>query len=233
MLFAVPPWDRFVMLIGELTLLVILGFLAFGIFLAFIVLYSIKRGKFYFPRLLTSGFVMAEGVTKAIVGFFGLEDRELVSFFIRVHNSMNTRGFKAVPVSRRAIFLPQCLRSSKCPAHLTPEGLFCQQCGQCELALKIPLLRDLGYQTFIVPGSSFIQRMIKKYHPAGIIGVGCIVEVRDGLEMCDRWGLYGMGVVTLRDGCVETLVNWHDVFEVVTLGVDTRSFPENFHISTQ
>jgi hypothetical protein len=233
MLFASPPWDQFVILIGELTLLVVFGFLAFGIFLALIALYSIKRGKFYFPRLLSSGFIMLEGLMKAVVGLFGLDGSDLQSFFVQVHNSMNARGFEAVPVNRRAIFLPQCLRSSKCPAHLTPEGLLCQRCGQCEVGKQLPRLRDLGYRAFIVPGSSFIQRMVKKYRPAGIIGVGCIIEVRDGLEMCDRMGLCGMGVVTLRDGCVETLVNWHEVFEVATLGLDPQSIPEDFDVSSQ
>jgi hypothetical protein len=232
MLFASPPWDQFVILVGELTLLVIIGLLAFGFFLAFIVLYSIKRGKYYFPRLLSSGFIMLEGLMKAIVGLFGLDDRELVSFFVRVHNSMNTRSFERIPVNQRAIFLPQCLRSSQCPAHLTPEGLACQGCGRCEMGTKIPVLRDLGYRPFIVPGSSFIQRMVKKYHPTGIIGVGCIVEVRDGLEFCDRMGLCGMGVVTLRDGCVETLVSWHEVFDVVTMGIEPSLIPEDLDVSS-
>jgi Uncharacterized conserved protein len=233
MLFASPPWDQFVILIGEITLLVIAGILAFGIFLAFITLYSIKRGKVYFPRLLSSGFIMLEGLTKAIVGFFGLDDREMVSFFIRVHNSMNARSFEGTPLHHRAIFFPQCLRSARCPAHLTPEGLLCQGCGGCDMGKKLPLLRDLGYRVFIVPGSSFIQRMVKKYRPSSIVGVGCIVEVRDGLEMCDRMGLCGMGVVTLRDGCVETLVNWHEVFDVVSLGVDPRLIPEDLDVSPQ
>jgi hypothetical protein len=232
MLFA-SPWDQVVVLIGEITLLAIFGVLAFGVFVAFITLYSMKRGKFYFPRLLSSGFIMLEGLMKAIVGFFGLEDRELVSFFIRVHNSMNTKSFESIPVNRRAIFLPQCLRSARCPAHLTPEGLLCQRCGQCEMGEKLPLLRDLGYRAFIVPGSSFIQRMVKKYRPSGIIGVGCIVEVRDGLEMCDRMGLCGMGVVTLKDGCVETLVNWHEVFDMVTLGLEPSLIPEHLDVSAQ
>jgi hypothetical protein len=231
MLFASPPWDQFVILVGEITLLALFGLLAFGFFLALMALYSMRRGKFYFPRLLSSGFLMLEGLIKAIVGLFGLEDRELMSFFVRVHNSMNTKSFETIPVSKRAIFLPQCLRSSKCPAHLTPEGLLCRGCGQCSVGKALPLLRDMGYRVFIVPGSSFIQRMVKKYRPAGIIGVGCIIEVRDGLEMSDRMGLCGMGVVTLRDGCVETLVNWHDVFDVATLGVEPHSIPKDLDVS--
>jgi len=233
MLFASPPWDQFILLIGELTLLVIFGIVVFGLFVAFIALYSMKRGKYYFPHLMSSGFIMLEGLLKAIIGLFGLDDQDLMNFFVRVHNSMNAKGFESIPVSRRALFFPQCLRSAKCPAHLTPEGLLCQGCGQCSLGTVLPSFRDMGYQVFIVPGSSFIQRMVKKYHPSGIIGVGCIVEVRHGLEMCDRMGLCGMGVLTLRDGCVETLVNWHDVIEVAALGVNPRSIPENLDVSSQ
>ena len=77
----------------------------------------------------------------------------------------------------------------------------------------------MGYRVFIGPGSSFIKRMVKKYRPGGIIGVGCILEVKEGLDLCDRLGIPGMGVVTLKDGCVETCVNWSEVFDVAALGL--------------
>ena len=232
MFFSFPPWDQLMIVIGEVTLIAILGLLAVVFFLVFITIYSIQRGKYYFPRILSSGFLMLEGLIKAICGLFGLDNRELVSFFIKVHNSMNTRSFEDIPVSRRAIFLPQCLRSSQCPAHLTPEGLQCQGCGRCSVGKARPLLREMGYRVFIVPGSSFIQRMVKKYRPEGIIGAGCIIEVKDGLEMCDRMGVCGIGVVTLKDGCVETLINWHEIFEVAALGLPPPSIPENFDVSS-
>jgi len=42
-----------------------------------------------------------------------------------------------------------------------------------------------------------------------------------------------MGVVTLKEGCVETLVNWQDIHEVASLGLDpTASVPENLHALT-
>ena len=50
--------------------------------------------------------------------------------------------------------------------------------------------------------------MVKKYHPKAIIGVGCLSEVKEGIDMADKMGLVVMGVVTLKEGCVETLVNW-------------------------
>ena len=38
-----------------------------------------------------------------------------------------------------------------------------------------------------------------------------------------------MGVVTLKEGCVETLVDWQDIYDVATLGLDPSSVPEDLH----
>jgi hypothetical protein len=59
--------------------------------------------------------------------------------------------------------------------------------------------------------------MIKKYRPEAIVGVGCIIEVKEGLEMAESIDLLAMGVVTSKDGCVETLLDWDTLFEVLSL----------------
>jgi len=217
-------------LIGEMAVLIVLGALLTAFILVVISLYSIRKGRLYFPTLIRSGFVFLEGIMKAFFRLLGLEDREMLTFMIKLHNTMNTAAFERIPVFERAIFMPQCLRSSKCPAHLTPEGLKCRSCGQCTIGQVRPILEKMGYRIFIVPGSSFIKRMVKKYHPKAIIGVGCLSEVKEGIDMADKMGLVVMGVVTLKEGCVETLVNWADVFEVAALGVDPALVPNDFHI---
>lgn len=217
--------SQFIFLIGEITLLFILGSIVFAILMVTLALISIKRGKIYFPSLIKSGVVLVEGLMKALFRLFGLEDRQVNSFFIELHNSMNKRAFEAVPVSDRAIFLPQCLRSSKCPAHLTPEGLKCKCCGLCMIGYWLPILEKMGYRVFSVPGSSFIKRMVRKYRPKAIIGVGCMGEVKEGLEMSDKLGLISMGVVTLKEGCVETYLDWEMLLEIVKLGLDPGIIP--------
>ncbi|HOB59792.1 MAG TPA: DUF116 domain-containing protein [Methanoregulaceae archaeon] len=217
--------SQFIFLIGEITLLFILGSIVFAILMVTLALISIKRGKIYFPSLIKSGVVLVEGLMKALFRLFGLEDQQVNSFFIELHNSMNKRAFEAVPVSDRAIFLPQCLRSSKCPAHLTPEGLKCKCCGLCMIGYWLPLLEKMGYRVFSVPGSSFIKRMVRKYRPKAIIGVGCMGEVKEGLEMSDKLGLISMGVVTLKEGCVETYLDWEMLLEIAKLGVDPGTIP--------
>jgi hypothetical protein len=229
MAFDLTPYMGIFALIGELTILIILGNLLLAFVLVAISLYSIKKGKLYFPGFLRAGLVFVEGLMKSIFRLLGLEDREMLAFFIKLHNTMNKNAFERVPVPERAIFLPQCLRSSRCPAHLTPEGLKCRSCGQCSIGQAHLLLERLGYRVFIVPGSSFIKRMVRKYRPKAIIGVGCLSEVKEGIDMSDKIGLVAMGVVTAKEGCVETMVTWADVYEMATLGVDPSSVPEDFH----
>jgi hypothetical protein len=56
--------------------------------------------------------------------------------------------------------------------------------------------------------------------------------VKEGIDMADKIGLVAMGIVTIKEGCVETLVNWTDIYEVAMLGIDPKSIPEDLHILT-
>jgi hypothetical protein len=224
------PWHSLMYIVGEITVLFILGALLVSFILVVISLYSIKRGHLYFPTLIKAGIVFLEGFMKAFFRLLGLEDREMLTFIIKIHNTMNASAFSKIPVAERAIFFPQCLRSAKCPAHLTPEGLRCVNCGECTVGEARIRLEQMGYRVFIIPGSSFIKRMVKKYHPRAIIGVGCLTEVKEGIDMADKISLVAMGVVTLKEGCVETLVNWQDIYDVAILGLDPgASVPEDLH----
>lgn len=220
-----------IFIIGEITVIVLFGLFFLALFLVALTFYSIRKGKLIFPGFLKAGLVLVEGLSKALFRLFGLEDKEMMTFFIQVHNTMSRKAFEAIPIRERAIFFPQCLRSAKCPANLTPEGLKCIRCGQCSVTEAIRLLELLGYRLFIVPGSSFIKRMVKKYRPRAIIGVGCLSEVKEGLDMSDKLGLVALGVVTEREGCVETSVNWDDVFGVALIGIDPALIPDEVKVS--
>ena len=220
-----------VFIVGEITIIVLVGLFLLAVLLVTISLYSIRQGRMVFPVFLKAGFAAVEGLSKAIFRLFGLEDREMQTFFIQLHNSLSLKVFEVIPVAERAVFLPQCLRSATCPADLTPEGLRCVGCGRCTVSEALKTLEKLGYRLFIVPGSSFIKRMVKKYRPRAIIGIGCLSEVKEGIDMADKIGLVAIGVVTLKEGCVETAVNWEDVFAVAMLGIDPDTLPEEIRNS--
>ena len=127
MIFDVITWNDLMYFIGEAAVIITLGALLTAFILVIISIYSIRKGRLYFPTLIRSGLVFLEGLMKAFFRLLGLEEREMLSFFIKLHNAMNSAEFERIPVSDRAVFIPQCLRSSKCPAHLTPEGLKCRK----------------------------------------------------------------------------------------------------------
>jgi hypothetical protein len=222
-------WVGLMTLIGEVTFFLILGMVLAAVALAIIATASITRGKFYLPRILIPGMVLLEGLVKAFCKLLGLDDKDLITFFITLRNTMNTKAFAGTPVEQRAVFLPQCLRSAECPAHLTPEGLKCRRCGRCAVAENSAWLEGLGYRVFIVPGSTFIKRMVKKYRPKAIIGVGCLMEVKDGIDMSDRIGITAIGVVNFKDGCVETVADWAGVRDAALLGIEHPSGAVDFH----
>jgi len=205
------------MLLGGVLILLLLLFLLLVFIVVSIVFLSIKHGKFYFPKLIRTGFTFIEGAIKNICALFGLQEDDLTIFFIQLHNRMSEGDFAKIETKDRAIFLPHCLRSSKCPANLTEDGLFCKHCGECDLDHSIKELEEMGYKVFIVPGSTFIGRMVKKYLPRAIIGVGCLREIKDGLEFADKLGVVVMGVVNKTDGCIETLADWPELMKVASL----------------
>jgi len=225
------PFAPLFELVGALALLLIVAVVVVAAVLLVLTVASIRSGRLYFPRLLRPGLTAFEGVMRALFKAVGLEDQEMLAFFVKLGNTMNARAFAEVPVAERAIFLPQCLRNASCPAALTPEGLRCKRCRRCTVGEAMDLLEGLGYRIFIVPGSSFIKRMVKKYRPRALIGVGCLAEVKEGLEMADKLGLVGLGVVTLKEGCVETLVEWTSLYEAALLGLPASAVPEDLHLS--
>ncbi|NLX48167.1 MAG: DUF116 domain-containing protein [Euryarchaeota archaeon] len=211
------PGAHALMLLGGGLILLLLLFLLFAFIVVGVVFLSIKQGKFYFPRLIRAGFAYIEGTIKNICAPFGLKEAALTIFFIQLHNKMSEGDFAKTEIKDRAIFLPHCLRSLECPASLSEEGLFCKHCGKCELDRSVTELEEMGYRVFIVPGSTFIGRMVKKYKPRAIIGVGCLREIKDGLKFADGLGVVAMGVVNRTDGCVETLANWPELMKVASL----------------
>ncbi len=214
-----PVWNNLALILGELLLVFIAFWLIFSILMGVLIVISIHKKHMYFPRLLRPFFTIMEGTVRVVCLILGVDGSQLMEFLIKIDNQMNLKNFARIPVEQRAVFFPQCLRARDCPARLTPDGLKCVSCGKCTLGRVVPALNEAGYKTFIIPGSTFIKRMIKKYKPKGMIGVGCMMEVKEGLEMGRKISMTTIGVVTQSDGCVETTMDFEQLMEVASLGL--------------
>lgn len=221
-IFNSPFWDSVALMLGQAALLLLFIWLVLVIITVGLFVLSIRKKHLYCPWLLRPAYLLLKGAVRTGCRMFGLDDSEITTILIRLENDVNRDEFAAVPVAERVVFLPHCLRSAKCPAHLTPLGIRCLDCGKCGLGMATNTLSDAGYQVFIIPGSTYIKRLLKRFHPRAMIGVGCLMEIKQFQEMARKISMTAMGVVMESDGCVETSVEWDDLFAVASIGL-----PEN------
>lgn len=208
-------------ILGSILLAVILISAIIILFILLLLAYSFRTGNILFPNLMVTGIVFFESPIRTILRILKVDDTKMDLIGIRLRNRAMYMPFSKVPFNRRAIFLPQCLRSITCPAVLSPEGIKCRDCGACGISKAHREAERLGYRFFVVPGSSFIMRMIQKYRPEAIIGVGCLYEVRDGLDMMHSNRIPAIGVMLDHSGCVGTQLDWEKLFAVMNSSIDS------------
>ena len=221
-IFNNPYWDSVALMLGDLALLVFFVWLIFLMITVGLFVLSVRKKHLYCPWLLRPAYLLLKGAVRTGCRMFGIDDSEIITVMIRLENDVNRNAFAAVPVEERVIFLPHCLRSAKCPAHLTPLGIKCLDCGKCGLGMATNALSDAGYKVFIIPGSTYIKRLLKRFHPRAMIGVGCLMEIKQFQELARKIDMTAMGVVMTSDGCVERTVEWEDVFDVASIGLEKR-----------
>jgi len=202
-------------LIGQAVVLLAAAVLIISILVALLILYSFKTGNFFAARYMLLGIMLLEDVIKALFWVARADDSMVDDVGVRLRNYINTKKFLNTPYEKRFIFIPQCLRSVQCPAKLTPEGIMCVNCGRCGIGEAKKYAEGMGYKLFIVPGSSFIKRIIKKYRPGAIVGVGCHMEIKEGLDLCHSHGIPARGVPLSTSGCVATSIDWEAFYEAI------------------
>lgn len=220
--------DTLFIIIGKAVVLIALVLLTLAIIGSLLIAYSFKTERFIFPNFMLFSITVLETLVKALFRLVGVDDAIVDDVGIALKNKISLRKFRNTPVNKRLIFLPQCLRATDCPSKLTPEGMKCIDCGHCEVGHAVKTAESMGYKVFIVPGSSFIKRLVRKHKPGAILGVGCITEIKAGLEMCEKLNLFGVGLVLDKAGCVSTVLNWDNFYEFIE-NDRTPSQKQNLH----
>ena len=202
-------------IIGEVVVYFVAFLLIIAIMGSLLIAYSFKTEKFIFPGFMLFSITLLENLVKALFRLIKMDDSIVDDVGIALKNKISLRKFRDTPVNKRLIFLPQCLRAITCPSKLSPEGMQCENCGACEIGQAKKSAEVLGYKVFIVPGSSFIRRLVRKHKPEAILGVGCMTEIKAGLEMCEKIDLFGVGIVLEKAGCVSTVLDWDKFYEFI------------------
>jgi len=133
-------------------------------------------------------------------------DRQYLGFaMVAVSNEFWRDQFAAVPISRRLLLLPHCLRDTgACRGTYRPTGLDCVECGACELAGLKHEAEALGYRVLIADGTPVVVQIVLSGRADALLGVACLDSLDKAFERLTGLGVPHGAVPLLRDGCVDT-----------------------------
>ena len=120
---------------------------------------------------------------------------------------------------KKALFIPHCLRNiENCRAKHTSEGLKCLGCGKCLISEMKKKATQEGYEVFIVPGLSMVQKIISKKKYDILIGVGCYNELLTSIKIHEtKYKKPAVRLVPLlSDGCVNTDLDLNEFYRALT-----------------
>lgn len=110
-----------------------------------------------------------------------------------------------VPLHRRLLLLPHCLRDAdQCPAAYSELGLACQNCGRCGLAELRAMGEELGYRVMIAEGSPVVMQLILTGQADAIVGVACLDALEKTLDKVLLAGIPCLAAPLVKSGCRDT-----------------------------
>ncbi|WP_405267909.1 DUF116 domain-containing protein [Methanobrevibacter sp.] len=195
-----------VVFIAILILILFIAVLIFGVFFA-------RRNEIKYPRFLLFVLDLLYSPFKAIAQLLKLDEHLIDDISIKVRDDINKEKFRKIPAEKTLIFLPHCLRHKDCPATLQKEGLNCTECGLCSIGVIKKKSEPLGYKLYIVPGSSFVKKIVKENKFKAVIGVACHEDLSQMMMLLSDF--CPQGVLLEKTGCFETKVDVKKVFEKI------------------
>ena len=205
--------DTFYMFVGQLVVFLIFIIAILIIIFLILALLMAKRNQIKFPRFVLYIVDLLYSPLKTIAQFLNLDDHLIDDIAIRVRNDLNKEQYKKIPADKTLIFLPHCLRHKDCPATLQKEGLNCTECGLCSIGVIKKKAEPMGYKLYIVPGSSFVKKIVMENKFQTVLGVACHEDLNQMMMLLSDF--YPQGVLLEKTGCFETKVNVKKVFEKI------------------
>ncbi len=171
----------------------------------------IRQERLIFPRLLLFTIDVFYGLFKKFAGNVGVDEKIVDQIGVEVRNKVNEKSFNQIENKDKLLILPHCLRSPKCEAKLDSTGLHCTDCSRCVIGVLKNKAEYRGYKVFIIPGSTFLKKIVKENKFKAVLGVACYQDLN--LAMMKLSKFHCQGVPLLKDGCVCTKVDTRTVLD--------------------
>ena len=200
-------------LIGEgvvFLVFLIVVILIVGLLLGIIL---VRRNKLVMPSVIIFIVNVFYSPLKSFANLLGLDDSLVDNIGIEVRNKVNKPKFENIAPEDKIIVLPHCLRSAQCEASLKETGVQCTYCGKCAIGVIKQKAEPMGYRVFIVPGSSFVKKIIQQNKFKSVVGVACSVDLNQTMMALSDFA--PQGVLLSNSGCFETKVDISKVLETI------------------
>lgn len=171
----------------------------------------LKEDKLVFPRLLLFTVDMFYGIFKKFSENVGVDAKIVDQIGVEVRNKVNEKIYKKIKPQDKILVLPHCLRSTDCEAKLESSGLVCKDCNRCVIGVIKTKAEEKGFQVFIIPGSTFLKKILEKNNFKAVLGVACYQDLNLSMMKLSKFSC--QGVPLLNDGCINTKVDVKSVFE--------------------
>lgn len=178
----------------------------------------IKEDRLIFPRLLLFTIDVFYGLFKKFAEKVGVDDKIVDQIGVEVRNKVNEKIFQRIKPQDKILVLPHCLRNAECEATLESSGLVCKDCNRCVIGVLKKNGEKMGYQVFIIPGSTFLKNIVEKNRFKAVLGVACYQDLNLAMNKLSKF--HCQGVPLLRDGCMNTKVDSRAVLEKMGVKFD-------------
>lgn len=200
-------------LIGEFIVILLIAIVIILIIALILGIILLRKNKLVFPSLIIFVVNIFYSPLKSLAHFLHFDDSMVDRIGIEVRNRVNKPKFDRIPPEEKIIVLPHCLRSSDCEASLKESGIKCTFCGKCAIGTIKSKAEPMGYKVFIVPGSSFVKKIVQQNRFRAVVGVACHVDLNQTMMALSDFA--PQGVLLSTSGCFETKVDVSDVLETI------------------
>ena len=205
--------DSFYTFLGQLVVSIAVLIVILFVIVLILGLFIARKNQIKFPRFVLFVVDLLYSPFKTISRLLKLDEHLIDDIAIKVRDEINKEKFRKIPAEKTLIFLPHCLRHRDCPATLQKEGLNCTECGLCSIGVIKKKAEPLGYKLYVVPGSSFVKKIVMENKFQAVIGVACHEDLNQMMMLLSDF--CPQGVLLEKTGCFETKVNVKKVFEKI------------------
>ena len=123
---------------------------------------------------------------------------------------------------KKALFLPHCCRKymdSNCKAEFITDtsSYICKHCSKdCMASQATVLAKKEGYDVYILPGASCINKIFEKKRYGGIVGVACTDEIKLAMKSVIKLKIPSQAVPLIKNGCAGTILNFENLKSILS-----------------